>query len=447
MGSRANLFARVNLERLKRNIEAHPFGKKNQITLIEPDGRKIFDSARSEIGHLELVKEALQVMAGGTKVVGVFHYARPSGERMLAAYAFPFHFEWGVLVEKSEADAYLAVTKMTHSLIFWLLLGFCAAVLMGIVAAYSLTCPLRKLTRAARTLAKGDFSIKMEGRERRDEIGELSNAFSKMVGDLQRYIYELTETTKQKERAESELKLARDIQQNFIPKEFPPLKEIEFYGKCDPAREVGGDFIDYIQIDEYTYGFVIGDVSGKGVPAALFVSMCRTLFRILSARIKEPMEVLEHLNKKIIEFDPSGNLFITIFYGIYDLRTGKFSYSNAGHNMPFAKVANNPHYADGLGMLSRMKTMVAGMFEDIPLESAELILSPGDSIVFYTDGMTEALDMDEREFGEDRLRQLLNDKNSLTAQRICEETIQEVKNYQVGRPQFDDMTMFVIKVC
>ena len=443
---KATLFARVNLARLRNDLTAHPFGRLNQITLIEPDGQAIFDSARTDLAHLGIVGAMIDLMTGDNKLAGVHHYERPDGAKMLGAYAFPTYFDWGVFVEKKESDAYTAVAKMTGALFLWVVVGIVIAVVTSVVVSLSLTKPLLRLTRAARTLATGDFTVQIEGGDRSDEIGELSNAFIKMVSDLQRYIYELTETTKQKERVESELKLARNIQQSFIPKQFPLLNNLEFYGLCDPAREVGGDFIDYIKLNENTYGFVIGDVSGKGVPAALFVSMCRTLFRLLSARLKDPQKVLDELNNKLIEFDPSGNLFITLFYGIYDLRSGKFTYSNAGHNMPFAKIIKTAELSEELTMLPRMKTLVAGMFEDIPLETAELFMSPGDSIVFYTDGMTEAVDMEDNEFGEERFRQLLSGKLNQSAQEICEEAIKEVKEYQTGRPQFDDMTMFVIKV-
>lgn len=447
MGDKSVLAARIDLSRLKKEIESHPFTKTSLITLIQNDGRRIFDPERASLAHLQLVEQAMEHLTSDVKVAGVHHYTRPSGERMLGAYAFPFYLGWGVIVEKSEKTAYLAVSKMTRSLLFWALVGFAAAAIAAIVVSYSLTKPLQRLTRAANKLSSGDFSVSIEGRERKDEIGALSQAFIKMVADLQHYIHELTETTKLKERAESELRFGRDIQQSFIPKEFRETNEFEFWGMCEPAREVGGDFLDYIVFDEYRYGFVIGDVSGKGVPAALFVSMCRILFRMLSSDLKAPDVVMEQFNDKILEFDPSCNMFITLFYGIYDIRTGKFLYSTAGHNMPFVRFAGGKSGNGGFEMLPPIqKTMVAGMIDGIEFESAEIQLSPGDMLFMYTDGMTEAMNHQEEQFGEERLCSLLEDKRDLPAKKICQEVVKEVIDYQENQPQFDDMTVMMLKV-
>ena len=445
LGSSASLTARIDLSQLRHVIEEHPFTINNQITLIEDNGHKIFDSGRKNLSDLNLVQEALNIMQSDVKAAGMHHYTRPTGEKVLGAYAFPMQIGWVVLVEKPEEIAYFAVRKMIGNLQIWILVGFIIAIVAATIVSLSLTRPLKKLTKAAGELAHGDFSIKLEGGKRKDEIGALSTAFMKMVTDLQHYINELTETTKQKERAESELKLARDIQQSFIPKEFPATNGIEFWGKCDPAREVGGDFLDFMKLDDTHYGFVIGDVSGKGVPAALFMSMCRTLFRMISAHQKSPEKVLEQFNDKIIEFDPSCNFFITVFYGIYETTTGKFLYSSAGHNMPYLRISDG-HNGGSIEMLPRMKTMVAGMMDNLSFESAELIMNPGDLLYLYTDGMTEAMDVKDEEFGEMRLGELVNSKYTESAKDICQDTILEVQNYQEGRPQFDDMTVFVLKV-
>ncbi len=413
---------------------------------MDSDGFAIFDKIQPDLKRNELAGRAVELIKGGSRVVGVHHYENPDGELMLGAHSFPQYLDWGILVEKSERNAYLAVSKMEQGLLLWIVFGLAVAVVTAVVVAYSLTKPIRRLMTAAGRLSGGDFTVQIEGLKRRDEIGELSNSFQKMVIDLQNYIYELTETTKQKERVDSELRLARDIQQSFIPHEFPDLEVVEFWGKCEPAREVGGDFIDYIRMDEHRIGFAIGDVSGKGVPAALFMSMYRVLFRVICTQVDSPDQVLLELNRKILEVDPSGSMFITLFYGIYDCRTGIFSYSNAGHNMPFVKLTNKVGENGGFEMLPRIKTMVAGMMEDISLELAELKLDPGDVIVFYTDGLTEAMNIHDEEYGEERLKKLLSEKFNLSAEKICVETIQTILRYQSGRMQFDDMTMLALKI-
>lgn len=442
-GRSAILTARIDLNRLKTTIEKHPFAKTNKITLFEADGKKIFDPERRSIQDLPIAQEALSLLNSGSRAVGVHHYTAPDGQAILGAYAFPLRLNWGITVEKQKKLAYLAVTKMVHSLYFWVILGFAVAVLTAVIVAYSLTTPLHRLTKAAKTLSSGDFSAPITGKERSDEIGMLSLAFTKMVAELKHYIEVLTETTKQKERAESELRLARDIQRSFLPTTFPKLNNLDFCGRCDPAREVGGDFFDYVKLNDHTYGFAIGDVSGKGVPAALFMAMSRTLFHMISRRKGSPQSTLEELNRRLVELDPSGNLFITIFYGVIDTQERKMFYSTAGHNMPFIRSAANNE--GKFVMLPRMKTMVAGIMDDIALMSAELPLTGDDIIVLYTDGMTEALNLNNKDFGESGMMKLLDDNYSQSAKRLCEISIDGVNQFQTGMPQFDDMTIFIIK--
>jgi len=372
-------------------------------------------------------------------------YVRPSGERMLGAYSFPSNIDFGVIVEKNEADAYLAVTQMMQNLIIWIIIGFFIALIGAIFVSVSLTRPLRKLTRAARMISKGDLSVHIKSTKQKDEIGELPLAFEKMLEDLRQYIKQLTETTKAKERAESELKLARNIQQSFLPKKFPKWEKIEIWGKCVSAREVGGDYFDFFKIDEDNYGMVIGDVSGKGVPAALFMAVSRTLFRILSTHKHSPDRVLTEFNNRLVALDQGSNMFITLFYGVFNDKTHRLLYSFAGHNMPYVK---GPRGSNGkFQMLPSMNTMVAGIMDGISLSIAETYLRrSGDTIILYTDGIIEAENPEGEAFGEERLEGLLNKYSHFSAQEMCESLIEEVKNFQAGRQQFDDMTILILKV-
>jgi len=223
------------------------------------------------------------------------------------------------------------------------------------------------------------------------------------------------------------------------------LPKIEIWGKCIPAREVGGDYFDFFQIDDDNYGMVIGDVSGKGVPAALFMAVSRTLFRILSSRERQPDRVLTEFNDKLVALDQGSNMFITLFYGVFNDKTHRLLYSSAGHNMPYIK---GPRDSSGkFEILPSMKTMVAGIMDGMSMARHETHLRrSGDTIVLYTDGMTEAENPNGEAFGEERLEGLLNRNCDLSAQEMCEILMEEVKGFQAGRPQFDDMTMLVLKV-
>jgi len=443
-GRPATLSARINLDSLKKRIESHPFAKAGSITLIDPAGRKIFDQDRIDLSKGKLIQTAKKMLASNARTVGAEPYIRPSGEKMLGAYAFPNILDFGVIVEKNEADAYLAVTQMEWNFMVWIIIGFLVAVVGAIVVSISLTRPLLRLTRAARKISEGNLSIHIESKGHKDEIGQLSIAFNKMVDDLRHYIDELTETTKAKERAESELELANKIQQGFLPKKFPELGEIEVWGKCDPAREVGGDYFDFFQVDDDNYGMVIGDVSGKGVPAALFMAVSRTLFRIISSQKHSPDRVLIEFNKRLVALDQGANMFITVFYGVFNTITGRLLYSSAGHNMPYLK--SSPDRGEKFRILPRMKTMVAGMMDGIPIQLAETKMRTGDAIVLYTDGMTEAINEKDEMFGEKRLEELLNEYSTLPALDMCKRLFEDVHAFHAGKPQLDDMTMFILKV-
>jgi len=443
-GRSATLSARVNLDRLKKRIENHQSAEKIPIKLIDIKGRNIFAFGMPDLSKNRLVKTVKELLASNIRTIGAQPYQRLSGEKMLGAYGIPSILSMGVIVEKNETDAYQAAAEMQHNLIIWIIFGFSIAVVGAIIVSVSLTRPLLKLTRAARQISEGNLSIHIEGREQKNEIGELSKAFNKMVDDLRLYIDKLTETTKAKERVESELELGKTIQQGFLPKEFPQLTEIDVWGKCDPAREVGGDYFDFFQIDDNNCGIVIGDVSGKGVPAALFMAVSRTLFRILSAKELTPDMVLTEFNDKLVALDQGANMFITLFYGLFNTATGRFDYSTAGHNMPFVKESMAP--GEKFAMLPQMKTMVAGVMEGMYMELAEITLKKGGAIVLYTDGITEAVNERDEEFGENRVAKLLDKYVDMSAQDMCEKLIEDVNAFQADREQFDDMTMFILKV-
>ncbi|MDY6791959.1 MAG: SpoIIE family protein phosphatase [Thermodesulfobacteriota bacterium] len=442
-GRRATLSARINLDRLRKRIENNQSAEKIPITLINPQGRKIFASGMPDLSKNRLVKTVKELLASNIRTIGAQPYQRPSGEKMLGAYGIPTILKMGVIVEKNEEDAYQAAAEMQRNLFIWIVFGFSVAVVGAIIVSVSLTRPLLKLTRAARQISQGNLSTRIEGKEQKNEIGELSAAFNKMVDDLRLYIDKLTETTKAKERVESELELGKTIQQGFLPKEFPRFKEIEVWGKCDPAREVGGDYFDFFQIDDNNCGIVIGDVSGKGVPAALFMAVSRTLFRILSSRDLPPDMVLTEFNDRLVALDQGANMFITLFYGVFNMTTGRFIYSTAGHNMPFVKTSMAP--GENFAMLPQMKTMVAGMMEGMSMDLAEINLNKGGAIVLYTDGITEAINKQNEEFGEKRFARLLDKYADLPAQDMCEKLIEDVNAFQIEREQFDDMTMFILK--
>ncbi len=268
-----------------------------------------------------------------------------------------------------------------------------------------------------------------------------------LLSSANNVIHRLQSSTEKQAKAmaaEAELQVAWNIQKGFLPGKFPDLPTVDIYGTCEPAREIGGDYFDVFQIDPQRYGIVISDVSGKGVPAAIFMSGCRTLFRTLSRDGAYPNEVLRLFNERLVYFDQSASMFITIFYGILDIESGRFIFASAGHNMPFLRTVRNGEVA--VKQLKTTYSLVAGVMERVDYSAEVLSLEPGDSLVLYTDGVTEAINNADEEFGEERLAKLVEINPARSANELTRHVLDECRDFQKGRPQFDDMTMLVVRM-
>jgi len=242
------------------------------------------------------------------------------------------------------------------------------------------------------------------------------------------------------ERKKVELDAARQIQLSFLPETTPLLKEYGFGAFSLPALEVGGDYYDFIPISEEKWGLVIGDVSGKGFPAALFMAVSRTCVRA-NAMGNTTASVAIGKANKILSQDSSSGMFITLFYSVLDLKRKKLSYVNAGHNPPIILKAGK-----GEVKILKAKGIALGVMDDIALEEAEIDLAEDDIVVFYTDGVTEAINKQEEQFGEHRLSQLIIRNSQLSAKDLVDKIKNEIMDFTRGEAQFDDLTLFALKV-
>jgi sigma-B regulation protein RsbU (phosphoserine phosphatase) len=242
-----------------------------------------------------------------------------------------------------------------------------------------------------------------------------------------------------------ELDVARRIQQSIVPTRFPPFPhrtDVAIHASMQPARSVGGDFYDYFFIDEHRLAFAIGDVTGKGVPAALFMAVSRTLLRSTAARGSSPGECLASVSTSLCAEDVGG-MFVTCFYGVLDTRTGQIEMCNAGHNPPYILRAD--------GSLERTPEaggFMLGMFADASYDAATIDLRPGDSLVLFTDGVTEAANTGDEQFEEERLeatlQRLAAAGGQVTAEQIVAGVMADVEQFASGAPQADDITMLVL---
>ena len=241
------------------------------------------------------------------------------------------------------------------------------------------------------------------------------------------------------ERKRYELKMAHDIQQSFLPDAIPDLPGFELAAQNIPAKEVGGDFYDFIPISEGKIGLTIADVSGKGVPAALFMALSRTIVRAKATRSSGVSEVIRDANS-LITADAKSGMFVTLFYAVLDLSERTLTYVSAGHNPPVIFKAKTRTL-----MRLDAKGIALGAIADIELEERKIILDGGDTVVFYTDGVTEAINKSMDQFGEERLIMTIKENHELSADDMIEKIKGEMLAFCGDEPQFDDITLMVLK--
>jgi len=251
----------------------------------------------------------------------------------------------------------------------------------------------------------------------------------------------LIEAYVEKERLEEGLKLAHDIQMSMLPKTFPPFPErrdLNIFAAITPAKKVGGDFYDFFFLDEDRLCFAIGDVSGKGVPAALFMAVVRTLFKAIASRLQNPSEILSTLNREICR-DNASQMFTTLFCGILDTRTGEISYSNGGHNPPYHLSRT------GVQQVPKTGGRLLGLLEETTYGLSRLVLGSGETIFLYTDGVTEALDPAGQFFSEQRVESILNQTKFASVREQIENLTSQITLFAAGAEQSDDITALAIR--
>jgi phosphoserine phosphatase RsbU/P len=279
--------------------------------------------------------------------------------------------------------------------------------------------------------------------ERLDTSNE--SAFNDLVAKnqkLQSAYDELKEAQAQiieKERLERELEVAADIQLSILPDVLPDTEEFSFGAKILPARQVGGDFYDVFQLQNDRIGIVIGDVADKGIPSALFMARAHALIMAEADIAISASEVMQLVNSHITRLQKSTQ-FVTVLYGILDLKTRLFSYARAGHEPPLLLHPNG-----SVDRLPHSAGMALGLWDPITLDEKTITLAPGDTLIMYTDGMTDCRNPEGESFGLERIKTLLSDLPKLNAQQICDTMLETLINYQNGSKQDDDVTLVTIK--
>ena len=315
------------------------------------------------------------------------------------------------------------------------------AMIIGLAAIYlfcrqqirKITFPLHRFARSVEEVARGNFNAPLPDIKNDDEIRQLRDSFGNMQQSLSRYIEELKTTTAQKSAIESELAIARDLQNAIVPSAFPNRAGLDVYASMTPAKEVGGDLYDFFLCDNSLY-FCIGDVAGKGVPAALVMTIVCGAFRLLSESESEPVRIVSRMNK-LMTRDNNITIFVTFFAGVLNLETGHLRYCNAGHKAPL--VNGEP--------LPVEKNLPIGAMPDWEFKAQEADLAPGNTLFLYTDGLNEAEDAERRMFGWKRIVEVIQN-TSQQPRTLIERMTQAVTEFVGDTEQSDDLTMLCINL-
>ncbi len=263
-----------------------------------------------------------------------------------------------------------------------------------------------------------------------------------METDMNEYIHNLTAITAEKERIGAELNVATQIQADMLPRIFPPFpdrKEFDIFASMSPAKEVGGDFYDFFLIDDDHLGLVMADVSGKGVPAALFMVITKTLIKNRAQMGGGPAEILRYVNEQLCEGNDA-ELFVTVWFAILEISTGKGKAANAGHEHPVLCRANGSY-----DLVKYTHSPAVAVMEGIPFKEHSFELHPGDTLFVYTDGVTEATNADNQLFGTDRMLEALNKEPDASPQRLLRNVRNGINRFVGSAPQFDDITMLALR--
>ena len=274
------------------------------------------------------------------------------------------------------------------------------------------------------------------------DMDDLSLTIQKAIEQIN-YVHESQKEHSQLESLKKDLTTARDIQQYFLPQTFPPFPEesdqLDIYASMKAAKDIGGDFYDFFRIDDDHIAFVIGDVCGKGIPAALFMAVCRTIIRSKGVECGSAQACMTESNRLLTAYSVDC-MFVTVFYAIYNTKTGLVTYCNAGHNPPHLLRSNGT-----VEELPLTNSTVLGIFNGIDYEETSLQLERGDSLVIFTDGVTEAMNPNRQEFGTGQLMTTLRRLAGKSSQQIIEAVRDSIKAFTDGAEQSDDITLLVVR--
>ena len=410
--------------------------------LIHPDKniefKKTISQLANELNSKQLKYVAEQVQKGKSGFVTMPKSSVHKGEVVFVYSPIP-KTNWSSYLVYSSENFYKPVKHFQAILLSVTIFGVLLLILLINWICKFTTSPIIKLSHVAEKYGKGDFEAELPSVTSNDEVGILTQAFYNMKDNLLNLLKIQKENAREEQKRISELEIATKIQVSVLPIDFPKTVHFDMYASMNPAREVGGDFYDFFFIDENLFAFLIADVSGKGIPAALFMMNAKSLLKsnLLSGY---PLNIaINKTNNELCATNEAG-MFITAFIAILNTVTGELEYVNAGHNPPIIKLNDKYEY------LKPDNNLVLSAMENYEYKSSKIFLKPENNILIYTDGVTEAQNTKNEFYGEERLINLLNNQNQdQNPKEIIENIKTNIKEFSNGASQFDDITLLDIK--
>ena len=418
-------------EQVKYAAENRHIGQDGFIIICDGSGTIISDRLGHQGEHISIFGDASGLnIQPGERVSGEI-YGKPS---------FLMYSEtegYYIIAVMSEEEALFSKSASVYMLAFMETLVFAALFANIFVLIKKLVVKnIRKINDSLAQITEGNLNVTVDVRDN-EEFASLSDDINSTVATLKNYIDEAAA------RFDKDLEIAKTIQHSALPSVFPPYpnrKDFSIFASMDAAKEVGGDFYDFYLLDETHLAFVVADVSGKGIPGAMFMMTSKTLIKSHTESGLAVNDVFTEVNTQLCENNEAG-MFVTAWMGILDLETGLIRYANAGHNPPVVRHKDGSYeYLKG-----RANFVLAGM-EGVRYREQQLQLQQGDEIYLYTDGVTEAHNIDKQLFGEERLLVSLNGTNGMTVDEICKKVKADVDAFQGEAEQFDDITMLCVRL-
>ena len=433
---------------LYREIVALELGKDAYAFLIDGKGNIISptDLDKGEARSIHQDEDitplvASRILAGETGI-------SLTENRVYYAYAPVKSTGWKFCVRIPENVILAPVRDVNRNVIITMILFVAAFVVILVIVAVvarsfsdRLTRPILALGRDVQKISNGNLDYRAQIHDN-DEIGDLAENFNEMAASLKEYMHDFGVVVAEKERISSELNIATQIQADMLPKILPPYlghEKFEIYASMNPAKEVGGDFYDFFLIDDDHLGLVMADVSGKGVPAALFMVIAKTLIKNRAQMGGTPGEILADVNDQLCEGNEA-DLFVTVWLGILELSTGHVIASNAGHEYPAIRRTSGKYE-----LFKTKQSPAVATMDGIRFRESEFTLEHGDSLYIYTDGVPEATNINDELYGTDRMLDKLNATIGSGAEEVLSAVRKDVFDFTGDAPQFDDVTMLYLK--